>query len=621
MVNKRSDTNDAHPEQNNEQSKQHHGRNPSENTRYLVDRKTAVKPDVFDGKDVEFVDWTEKMVRLIGAMIPDARRIMQWAESQGTVIDNMRVKQWGNENAVHDALHLNEQIWHSIMQYTDGRAKTTVKRCELCGAEAWRQLQEHYNPRTISRKMEIIHDIHSPKYRVRDEELIEAVEKWETNVMLLQKLFNENLSEAQKITIFASICNVETAIQVHQRAACNDYEKVKREVFEIVRMKIDTNKRVKGQYKINSIEDDGEGGDGDIDALYKGKGMKGKGKGTGKNQCARCGKEGHWASECTLPPSPKCDICGRFGHRTSDCFHKGSKGKSKTYGGGKKGYGKGNNKGKGKKGINGVEEEEEGIEEYDEQNVERDSEGECNHIGGIVCDDQYCDEWANNVTDNCDGMSLCYVVESEFNPVQKTKRTNGRWRPSLKRTVPETSHDNKYQVLQTEDNEEINVVEVEQVCEVNQVASGNKSGGKRNKLTVTVDSGASTSVMPEFEATMIQIEESDASRKNTKFRAANGSAIFSQGKRRIKGRTESGDKCTASFEVCKVTKTLGAVSDMVDKGNKVVFDAENSYVLNKSIGRKTYLRRRGGVFEFDIWYDVHDANEKNNSVFSRRHYP
>ncbi len=115
-----------------------------ENARNLVDRKKAVKPDVFGGKDVEFVDWTEKMIRMIGAMIPDARRMMEWAETQDAPIDNTRVKQWGIENAVYDALHLNEQIWHSIMQYTDGRAKTTVKRCELRGIEAWRQLQEHH---------------------------------------------------------------------------------------------------------------------------------------------------------------------------------------------------------------------------------------------------------------------------------------------------------------------------------------------------------------------------------------------------------------------------------------------------------------------------------------------
>ncbi len=594
------------------------------NARNLVDRKTAAKPDIFNGKDTEFVDWTEKVIRMIGAIIPDARRLMEWAENQKTAIDNTCVKQWGDENAVYDALHLNEQIWHSIMQYTDGRAKTTVKRCELCGAEAWRQLQEHHNPRTISRKMEIIHEIHSPKYRVRDEELIETVEKWETNVMLLHKLFNEDLSEAQKITILASICSVDTAVQVHQRAMYNNYEKVKREVFEIVRMKIDTNRRVKGQYRLNNIENEVQEeneGNGNIDALYKGKGAKGKGKNTGKNQCARCGKSGHWASDCHLPPPPKCETCGRHGHKTAECFYSGEKGKSKSYNSGKKGYGKNYGKGKGKKGINGVEEEEYEGEEYGDHDVECNDEGECNHIGGIGCEDHSHSEWKGDMTDDGDGMSLCYVGDSGFTQVCNNKRIIGRWRPSLKKMTTEVAHGNRYQALVTNDSEEINAVETENECEAIQTTSGNMNDRRKNKLTVTVDSGASTSVMPEFEATTVQIEESDASKRNIRFRAANGNAIYSKGKRKIKGHTENGDKCTASFEVCKVTKTLGAVSDMVDKGNKVVFDAGGSYILNKSTGRKTYMRRRGGVFEFDIWYDMDGNSNRDDGVFNWLQYP
>ncbi len=156
----------------------------------------------------------------------------------------------------------------------------------------------------------------------------------------------------------------------------------------------------------------------------------------------------------------------------------------------------------------------------------------------------------------------------------------------MKRKTTEVIHNNRYGELQTSSDEEINAIETEHGHEAYHMTSENTCEGKQNKLTITVDSGASTSVMPESEAVAIQIEESDASKKNVKFRAANGNAIYSKGRRKIKGCTENGDKCTASFEVCKVTKTLGAVSDMVDKGNTVVFDSRQSYILNKSTGRK-----------------------------------
>ncbi len=168
-------------------------------------------------------------------------------------------------------------------------------------------------------------------------------------------------------------------------------------------------------------------------------------------------------------------------------------------------------------------------------------------------------------------------------------------------------HRNRFAELQESDNtsdEEAGIMTLD--CE-GMKATGKTKGdeGQWEKITITVDSGAAISVMPQDIASDLPIHESNASRNNTTFRAANGGILKSMGRRKIKGTTSNGLPCSASFEVSKVTKTLGAVSEMIDKGNKVVFDEDECYILNKETNRKTRIRRRGGAFEFDIYIYIY----------------
>ncbi len=128
--------------------------------------------------------------------------------------------------------------------------------------------------------------------------------------------------------------------------------------------------------------------------------------------------------------------------------------------------------------------------------------------------------------------------------------------------------------------------------------------GQLKKMTVSVDSGATISVIPEYIANELPVVEPKASTSKTKFRAANGGIIMSRGRREVRGKTESGTACKVGFEVRGVTKTLGAVCEMIDSGNKVAFDSAGCYILNKKTMKRTELTRRGGAFEFDVWYNI-----------------
>ena len=59
------------------------------------------------------------------------------------------------------------------------------------------------------------------------------------------------------------------------------------------------------------------------------------------------------------------------------------------------------------------------------------------------------------------------------------------------------------------------------------------------------------------------------------------------------------------IQVADVGKVLGSVREMVNHGNRVVFDKDPngrspSYLECKATGVKTAIQERGGTFQFDI---------------------
>ena len=54
------------------------------------------------------------------------------------------------------------------------------------------------------------------------------------------------------------------------------------------------------------------------------------------------------------------------------------------------------------------------------------------------------------------------------------------------------------------------------------------------------------------------------------------------------------------FQVAAVNKALGSVAELVDAGQKVVFDKPGAYIENAD-GRRTRLRRQNGMWYLDCW--------------------
>ena len=124
-------------------------------------------------------------------------------------------------------------------------------------------------------------------------------------------------------------------------------------------------------------------------------------------------------------------------------------------------------------------------------------------------------------------------------------------------------------------------------------------------LSVTVDSGAADSVMPESKCCQYEVVENPKSLAGSNCSGADGSAIPNLGERTIDVVTEAGNNAKMRFQVCPVTKALGSVLKMVRNGHRVVFDdeeyGEGSYIQDRRTGQKTYLRQENGVFVLDVW--------------------
>ena len=56
------------------------------------------------------------------------------------------------------------------------------------------------------------------------------------------------------------------------------------------------------------------------------------------------------------------------------------------------------------------------------------------------------------------------------------------------------------------------------------------------------------------------------------------------------------------LQVAKVHKTLISVAKLEAAGNTVVFGSKSdSYIENNISGERVYMRKRGGLYEIDVW--------------------
>ena len=134
--------------------------------------------------------------------------------------------------------------------------------------------------------------------------------------------------------------------------------------------------------------------------------------------------------------------------------------------------------------------------------------------------------------------------------------------------------------------------------ELNNMSTEYQEGWK--PVSILVDSGASDSVAPSGFFPDIPVYETNASKANLMYTAAGGNKIRNEGMCMPKLYSENGKAYALSFQVAGVSKALGAVSRIVDAGNRVVFD-DGCYTVNKATGDRTPIRIENGQFMIHVY--------------------
>ena len=145
----------------------------------------------------------------------------------------------------------------------------------------------------------------------------------------------------------------------------------------------------------------------------------------------------------------------------------------------------------------------------------------------------------------------------------------------------------------------------------------------RLKRGITMDSGAGNSVMPRrMVIQKDQIRESEGSKNGVQYVAANNGRIPNEGEYDLKFSTTEGNKQCLTFQIAEVNKALCSISNLVDRGYKVVFDKnvktdqDTSHMIHKKTGVITRYRRTRNVWVLDAFVDIDGGD--NNQGFRRR---
>ena len=121
-------------------------------------------------------------------------------------------------------------------------------------------------------------------------------------------------------------------------------------------------------------------------------------------------------------------------------------------------------------------------------------------------------------------------------------------------------------------------------------------------VSIGVDSCAGLTVWPESLCDDVDTVPTVESRRgDSYFQAGEGQPrLANLGQRKYELQTSDGRSRQIKVTVAKVRRPLLAVSEMVDAGHRVVFEAKGAYAEHTATGRRTTLVRRNGIYEMEV---------------------
>ncbi len=128
----------------------------------------------------------------------------------------------------------------------------------------------------------------------------------------------------------------------------------------------------------------------------------------------------------------------------------------------------------------------------------------------------------------------------------------------------------------------------------------------------SVDAGAAAQVRPIGWMLMLGVVKDSGSRRGLHYVAADGTRIPNVGQQLVKFMTLDGAWTELLFQIAAINKPLVSVSKLNEAGYKVVFDENNSYIMNKKTKKVIKMKMEKGVFVIDAY-----VPKKLETAFSR----
>ena len=121
------------------------------------------------------------------------------------------------------------------------------------------------------------------------------------------------------------------------------------------------------------------------------------------------------------------------------------------------------------------------------------------------------------------------------------------------------------------------------------------------EIELTVDSGAGETVVPEGMVNSVEIKEGPAAKSGVQYECANGERIPNLGEQKFMAYTQEGCQKKIRAQVCEVTKALLSVRKLVEAGNRVVLEENDSYIEDIYRKERMYLQEKHGMYTLKVW--------------------
>ena len=120
------------------------------------------------------------------------------------------------------------------------------------------------------------------------------------------------------------------------------------------------------------------------------------------------------------------------------------------------------------------------------------------------------------------------------------------------------------------------------------------------EIELAVDSGATETVIGEA---MLDSISTKAGRKGVRYENATGDIVQNLGQKEFVAVTDDTEMVRSmTAQVAEgVTKGLLSVIKSMDAGNRIVFDSEGSYILDKETGEWTSMYMKDGLMQVKLW--------------------